>query len=178
MAISRFAASEKLTAMAMGLTYIMSPFSTLYDHVKDVDIGVSTWPLLPISSPTMPLHLQPRDMPSIPKDNFELLAFWSMRIANTRCSESLLAVGDNTSTIGCRFRSSSYGRIDYLHHIPSAIQDGSIVILPHSSPIGGQSTANKFQEFRGMVLNLWLIGIANTRCSKSLLAIGDNPSTI
>ena len=38
MAISQFEASEKLTAMAIGAGYIKSPFSTLYDHVKDVAI--------------------------------------------------------------------------------------------------------------------------------------------
>ena len=38
MAISQFEASEKLTAMAMGPSYVMSPFSTLYDHVKDCAI--------------------------------------------------------------------------------------------------------------------------------------------
>ena len=38
MAISQFEASEKLTAMAIGAGYNKSPFSTLYDHVKDVAI--------------------------------------------------------------------------------------------------------------------------------------------
>jgi hypothetical protein len=38
MAISQFEASEKLTAMAIGDTYVKAPFSTLYDHVKDVAI--------------------------------------------------------------------------------------------------------------------------------------------
>jgi hypothetical protein len=35
MSISQFKASEKLTKLAIGTTYVNVPFSTLYDHVKD-----------------------------------------------------------------------------------------------------------------------------------------------
>jgi hypothetical protein len=35
MSISQFEASDKLTKLAIGTTYVNAPFSTLYDHVKD-----------------------------------------------------------------------------------------------------------------------------------------------
>jgi hypothetical protein len=35
MSISQFEASEKLTKLAIGISYVSAPFSTLYDHVKD-----------------------------------------------------------------------------------------------------------------------------------------------
>ncbi len=38
MSISQFEASEKHTKLAIGTTYTNAPFSTLYDHVKDVAI--------------------------------------------------------------------------------------------------------------------------------------------
>jgi hypothetical protein len=50
--------------------------------------------------------------------------------------------------------------------------------IPPSSPIYGQSTANNFLEFLGMVVNVWLMCETFTEQSESLLAIGDNTSAI
>jgi hypothetical protein len=50
--------------------------------------------------------------------------------------------------------------------------------IPPSSPIYGQSTANNFLEFLGMVVNVWLMCETFTEQPESLLAIGDNTSAI
>jgi hypothetical protein len=50
--------------------------------------------------------------------------------------------------------------------------------IPPSSPIHGESTANNFLEFLGMVVNVWLMCETFTEKSESLLAIGDNTSAI
>ena len=149
MAISRFAASEKLTAMAMGLTYIMSPFSTLYDHVKDVAIGVSTWPLLPISSPTMPPQLNP--VPSwmvVPMVVWQVTMFASFqRLASTRPTllvfgESLLKNLSLVTAIGLVFTHlgpsivflNQYANYGKGHAIHSKGQLRAFGILVHEAP--------------------------------------------
>jgi hypothetical protein len=50
--------------------------------------------------------------------------------------------------------------------------------IPPSSPICGESTANNFLEFPGMVVNVWLMCETFTEQSELLLAIGDNTSAI
>jgi hypothetical protein len=52
------------------------------------------------------------------------------------------------------------------------------VRIPASSPIYGQSTANNFLEFLGMVVNVWLMCETFTEQSEALLVIGDNTSAI
>jgi hypothetical protein len=52
------------------------------------------------------------------------------------------------------------------------------VKTPQTSPIYGQSTANNFLEFLGMVVNVWLMCLACTEVSEALLAAGDNTSAI
>jgi hypothetical protein len=52
------------------------------------------------------------------------------------------------------------------------------VKVPRSSPIYGQSTANNFLEFLGMVVNVWLMCLEHPASSESLLAVGNNASAI
>ena len=50
--------------------------------------------------------------------------------------------------------------------------------IPEASPIYGQSSANNFLEFLGMVIDVWLMCLAYTERSESLLVVDDNTSAI
>jgi hypothetical protein len=52
------------------------------------------------------------------------------------------------------------------------------VQIPRTSPIYGQSTANNFLEFLGMIVSVWLMCVKFTEHSEALLAAGDNTSAI
>jgi hypothetical protein len=52
------------------------------------------------------------------------------------------------------------------------------VRIPSSSPLYGESTANNFLEFLGMIVNVWLLCLDHPSSSEAFLAIGDNTSAI
>ena len=52
------------------------------------------------------------------------------------------------------------------------------VRIPSSSPLYGESTANNFLEFLGMIVNVWLLCLDHPSSSEAFLAIGDKASAI